>query len=66
MNWAASHLANKKELYWTVEKKGFLKAKKGGKREIIHKEFMVSGKVALLRGKEGAYLTDYLTSADYA
>ena len=23
MNWAASHLANRKELLWAVEKKGF-------------------------------------------
>ena len=45
------HLANRKELHWAVEKERF--CGKGEEKEIISKEWIVSGKVALLRGTEG-------------
>ena len=55
MNGAASHLANRKELCWAVEKVNFLKVKWGQKKKIMSKECIVSGTVTLLRGLEGAY-----------
>lgn len=53
MNQAASCLANEKELCQATGKKGFFKAEKGKKKEIINKACIVSGKVAFLRGMEG-------------
>lgn len=38
--------------------------KGGRKKEIISKERIVSGKTALLRGREGICQADYLTSID--
>lgn len=61
MNWTASPLADRKELHRAIEKERCFKGRKGSEKEIIRKE--CAGKVALLRGTEGAYSLDYLTTA---
>ena len=53
MNWTASPLANGKGLYRAIEKERFFKGRMGSEKEIIRKEYAVSGRVALLRGTEG-------------
>jgi len=64
MNQAASHLADRNELCWAVEKERFLKMERRQKKEIMNKEFIGSSKVTLLNGMEGVCRVDYLTSAD--
>lgn len=64
MNQAASHLADRNELCWAVEKERFLKMERRQKKEIMNKEFIGSSKVTLLNGMEGVCRVDYLTSSD--
>ena len=63
MNWAASHLANTMELQGSAQNGSFYKQKGWGqKKEVLSKEWIALGKVALLWGKRGIYYADYLTS----
>lgn len=66
MNWAAFHLASRKELHQAGKNERFLKTERRQKKEIVSKKkkSIVSGRIALLRGMEGTYEAEYLISAD--
>ena len=68
MNWAAFHLASRKELHQAGKNERFLKTERGQKKEIVSKKkkkkSIVSGRITLLRGTEGTYEAEYLISAD--
>ena len=69
MNWAASHVADRKEFCQVIETKRFSKAESGQEKEIISqkkkKKGIVSGKVPSLRRMEGFCGTDNISSAEY-
>lgn len=65
MNWAAFHLASRKELHQAGKNERFLKTERGQKKEIMSKKKKYCFRqVALLRGTEGTYEAEYLISAD--
>ena len=53
-NQEASHLARRKTLPRAAEKERFFKVERKWKHEIISKEFVVFGKVTLLRERKGS------------
>lgn len=55
MNQAVPCLESKGEIQRATEKKRFLKVERKVKKKIINQEFMVWGRVTLLREMEGIY-----------
>ena len=64
MNWAVSHLADRKELCGAIQKGRLLLAEGAGQGCYASKEQIVCGKVTFLQGPAGVHEADYLTSAD--
>ena len=62
----AIYPSNRKELHSATEMEKFLKVERRRKKEItvLAKKCILLGKVALLRGTEGAHPVDYLIIAD--
>lgn len=64
MNWALSHLADRKELCGAIQKGRLLLAEGAGQGCYASKEQIACGKVTFLQGPAGVCEADHLTSAD--
>ena len=62
MNWAASHLVNRKELQEVVQNRRLLRPERGRKKFLARVDS--SGKVTFPWWKAGAYQADDLPSID--